>query len=64
MRKNIFIRPRFAGAAACVALAVACSYAQQAPQHINKDVPYVPTLPEIVDEMLRLANVGKKRRGL
>ena len=40
-------------------MALACGYAQQAPQNIKTDVPYVPTLPEIVDEMLRLANVGK-----
>jgi SAM-dependent methyltransferase len=60
VRKPNFINcTRFAGTAACVVIALACGYTLQAQQHINKDVPYVPTLPEIVDEMLRLANVGK-----
>ena len=65
MRKSKLIRLRFAAAASCVVIALACGDVQHAPQaqqerqDINKDVPYVPTLPEIVDEMLRLANVGK-----
>ena len=65
MRKSKLVRLRFAGAISCVVIALACGDVQQAPQaqparqDINKDVPYVPTLPEIVDEMLRLANVGK-----
>ena len=44
---------------ACVALAVSCVYGQATERQITKDVPFVPTLPEIVDEMLRLANVGR-----
>ncbi|HLL77434.1 MAG TPA: class I SAM-dependent methyltransferase [Pyrinomonadaceae bacterium] len=48
-------------AAACaVVLACAGALAQPPRQKVKKDVPYVPTLPEIVDEMLRLANVGKE----
>jgi precorrin-6B methylase 2 len=48
---------RFFGAACAVALA--CVVAAAPPQRVKKDVPYVPTMPEIVDQMLRLANVGR-----
>ena len=48
---------RFVGAACAVALACAVAAAPQ--QQVNRDVPYVPTMPEIVDEMLRLANVRR-----
>ena len=54
------IRARFAGGAACVVMALACAYAQEPQREVLKDVPFVPTLPEIVDEMLRLANVGRE----
>jgi len=50
-------RARFVGAACAVALACTVAAAQQ--QKVKKDVGYVPTMPEIVDEMLRLANVGR-----
>ena len=47
-------------AAACaVVLACACALAQEPQQEVRKDVPYVPTPQEVVDEMLRMANVGK-----
>ena len=47
-------------AAACaVVLACAGAIAQEAQQEVRKDVPYVPTPQEVVDEMLRMANVGK-----
>jgi len=48
---------RFVVAACAVALACAVAAAPQ--RQVKKDVPYVPTMPEIVDEMLRLANVGR-----
>src|SRR5688572_24358088 len=48
---------RFVGAACAVALA--CAFVAAPQQQVKKDVPFVPTLPEIVDEMLRLANVGR-----
>jgi SAM-dependent methyltransferase len=44
--------------AAC-AVALACAVAAAPQQQVKKDAPYVPTMPEIVDEMLRLANVGR-----
>ena len=59
MQRRNFIRLRIAGAAACLVMTVVCVYAQESQRGINKDAPYVPTLPEIVDEMLRLANVGR-----
>ena len=59
MKRNNFIWLRFAGAAACVLMALACTYGQEAERKITKDVPFVPTMPEIVDKMLRLAKVGK-----
>ncbi|HLL77435.1 MAG TPA: 50S ribosomal protein L11 methyltransferase [Pyrinomonadaceae bacterium] len=47
-------------AAACaVVLACAGALAQEAQREVRKDVPYVPTPQEVVDEMLRMANVGK-----
>jgi precorrin-6B methylase 2 len=47
-------------AAACaVVLACAGAIAQDAQPEVRKDVPYVPTPQEVVDEMLRIANVGK-----
>ncbi len=50
---------RFGGAALFVVTVLAFAFAQE-PQQLNqKNAPFVPTLPEIVDEMLRLANVGK-----
>jgi ribosomal protein L11 methylase PrmA len=42
----------------CGALAAACAFAQQT-EEVKKDVPYVPTPQNVVDEMLRLANVSK-----
>ncbi len=57
MRRPMTVLSR---AAACaVLLACAVALAQPPPQRVKKDVPYVPTLPELVDEMLKLANVGK-----
>ena len=49
---------RFASGTACLFLVLACVSAQQRQPKIAKDVPFVPTLPEIVEEMLKLANVG------
>jgi precorrin-6B methylase 2 len=47
-------------AAACaVALACAGALAQEPKQKDKRDVPYVPTPQEVVDEMLKMANVGK-----
>ena len=47
-------------AAACaVVLACAGVFAQEAQPDVKKDVPYVPTPQEVVDEMLRMAKVGK-----
>ncbi|HEY9282484.1 MAG TPA: 50S ribosomal protein L11 methyltransferase [Pyrinomonadaceae bacterium] len=47
-------------AAACaVVLACAAALAQEPQQEVKRDVPYVPTPQEVVDEMLRMANVGK-----
>jgi SAM-dependent methyltransferase len=58
--------PRLAAALACAALACALVYAQtpatQTPETqlpVKKDVPYVPTPQAVVDEMLKLAEVGK-----
>jgi len=48
---------RFVGAVCAVSLA--CVVVAAPPQQVKKDVPYVPTLPEIADEMLKLANVGR-----
>ncbi len=50
---------RFGGAALFVVTVLAFAFAQEPQQLIQKNAPFVPTLPEIVDEMLRLANVGK-----
>ncbi len=58
MRKAKLNRFHLAGAAVCAALAAACAFAQEQ-QPVKKDVPYVPTPQNVVDEMLRLANVGK-----
>jgi SAM-dependent methyltransferase len=57
MRKENQKRLRLAGAVACAALLVAAVFAQQTA--VQKDVPYVPTPQEVVDEMLTLANVTK-----
>ncbi|HYP53694.1 MAG TPA: 50S ribosomal protein L11 methyltransferase [Pyrinomonadaceae bacterium] len=57
MRTARLGRSRFAFAAVCASLAVACVFAQQTER--KKDVPYVPTPQPVVDEMLRLANVTK-----
>jgi len=47
-------------AAACaVVLACAGVFAQETQREVRKDVPYVPTPQEVVDEMLKMANVGK-----
>ncbi|MDQ3803960.1 MAG: class I SAM-dependent methyltransferase [Acidobacteriota bacterium] len=58
--------PFMAAALACAALACALVYAQtpatQTPavqEPVKKDVPYVPTPQAVVDEMLKLAEVGK-----
>jgi SAM-dependent methyltransferase len=47
--------------AACALLAVACAFAGQnaGQKELKKDVPYVPTPDNVVDEMLKLANVTK-----
>ena len=47
------------GAACAVILACACGYAQTLQREVKRDVPYVPTPQEVVDEMLKMANVGK-----
>ena len=47
-------------AAACaVVVACACTFAQEPQREVKRDVPYVPTPQEVVDEMLKMANVGK-----
>jgi SAM-dependent methyltransferase len=47
-------------AAACaVALVCAGATAQETQREVRRDVPYVPTPQEVVDEMLRMANVGR-----
>jgi trans-aconitate methyltransferase len=40
------------------ALFAACALSQSAPEHYP-DVPYVPTPPDVVEQMLKLANVHK-----
>ena len=57
MRRRMTV---LSSAVAC-ALLLTCAGATagQPPQRVKKDVPFVPTLPELVDEILRLANVGK-----
>src|SRR5918992_4115874 len=57
MRKAGLTRLHLACAVVCAALAAACAFAQQA--EVKKDVPYVPTPQNVVDEMLKLANVTK-----
>ena len=57
MRKAGLTRLHFACAVVCGALAAACAFAQQT--EVKKDVPYVPTPQNVVDEMLKLANVTK-----
>jgi SAM-dependent methyltransferase len=57
MRKASLTRPRAALATACALLAAACAFAQQT--EVKKDVPYVPTPQNVVDEMLKLAGVTK-----
>jgi len=57
MRKARLTRPRAAVATVCALLAAACAFAQQT--EVKKDVPYVPTPQNVVDEMLKLANVTK-----
>jgi SAM-dependent methyltransferase len=57
MRKARSTPLHAAVAALCAALAAACAFAQQA--EVRKDVPYVPTPQNVVDEMLKLANVTK-----
>jgi precorrin-6B methylase 2 len=73
MRRRQLIRSWSARAACCVVLlACACVQAQtpqtaqvssqeaQAPQReVKKDVPYVPTPEAVVEEMLKMAEVGK-----
>ena len=59
MRRPMTVLSR---ASACaVLLACAAALAQPPPQQqqVRKDAPFVPTLPELVDEMLKLADVGK-----
>src|SRR5689334_17876352 len=52
MARRASVRPLLA--AAVLTLAASASFAQ-----FNYDVPYVPTPPVVVEEMLRLANVGR-----
>src|SRR5687768_8492131 len=59
MQTRNVIWVRFSGVVACIVIALACVQGQQSQREITKDVPFVPTLPEIVEEMLRLANVGR-----
>ena len=56
MRRRVAV---LSWAACAVLLACAGAIAQEPPSQVKKDVPYVPTMPELVDEMLKLANVGK-----
>jgi hypothetical protein len=51
MHASVRILPLLVGAM----LAVACA---SPAQEVDRDVPYVPTPPEVVDAMLRVANVG------
>ena len=57
MRRRVIV---LSWAAAC-AVVVACAgaLAQEPQREVRRDVPYVPTPQEVVDEMLRMANVGK-----
>ena len=57
MRRRMTV---LSSALAC-AVVVACAgaLAQESRQEVKRDVPYVPTPQEVVDEMLRMANVGK-----
>ena len=59
LKANYIILARFGRAAACVFMALACVCAQDPQRKVNTDVPFVPTMPELVDGMLRLANVGR-----
>ena len=59
MRRRMAV---LSSALACALLLTCAGAAARRPpqqQRVKKDVPYVPTLPELVDEMLKLANVGK-----
>jgi SAM-dependent methyltransferase len=62
---RLMLRAPFMGAViACAALACVLIYAQTPVQiteqtPVKKDVPYVPTPQEVVDEMLKMAAVGK-----
>lgn len=59
MRRRMAVLPTAMACAVFLICAVATAEQQPQQQKVRKDVPYVPTLPELVDEMLRLANVGK-----
>lgn len=75
MRKPTSARLHIAGVAVLAIVVAACAATQKAevrqdtqqatptpaqtPQEIKKDVPYVPTPQNVVDEMLKLANVTK-----
>lgn len=75
MRKPKSARLHIAGVAVLAIIVAACAATQKAevrqdpqqatptpsptPQEIKKDVPYVPTPQNVVDEMLTLANVTK-----
>ena len=59
MGRRKLSRSWLAGVAACVVLALACAHAQAPQREVKRDVPYVPTPQVVVDEMLKMANVGK-----
>jgi SAM-dependent methyltransferase len=72
-RRQIMRTWRAGAVVGAVFFAWACGYAQTSPvevqsppveaqspqREVKKDVPYVPTPQEVVDEMLRIAKVGK-----
>ena len=75
MRKATLARLHIGGVAVLAIIVAACAAAQnaevkqgtqqatptatQTPKEVKKDVPYVPTPPNVVDEMLTLAGVKK-----
>ena len=59
MGRRKLSRSWLAGVAACAVLALACAHAQAPQREVKRDVPYVPTPQVVVDEMLKMANVGK-----
>ena len=57
MSRVMLRAPYLLAVLACAAVAGALAYAQQTA--VKKDVPYVPTPETVVEEMLKMAEVGK-----